>query len=240
MKYKTKRTVLVIIYLLVGVFLGLYLKTGKEFFEPLSINKMKETSTKIKNLKAEINSINEELEKQDKKLEILEKLVKNDSEFLKFLKDEKVFYEMISGDVDLEGAGIVLTITEESVDRPVKRTDVIHDSDLLRIINDLRTSGAEAISINDLRVYSRTGVKCNGPVVRLNGRTKGAPFIIKAIGNSDKLYSAIKSPGTFASILETINPIKLEIEQKEKVLVKKKIDEDKIIYSKTLTGEDKK
>ncbi|WP_215492434.1 DUF881 domain-containing protein [Fenollaria sporofastidiosus] len=240
MKYKTKRIVLVIIYLLIGVFLGLYLKTGKEFFEPLSINKMKETSTKIKNLKAEIKSINEELEKQDKKLETLEKLVKNDSEFLKFLKDEKVFYEMISGDVDLEGAGIVLTITEESVDRPVKRTDVIHDSDLLRIINDLRTSGAEAISINDLRVYSRTGVKCNGPVVRLNGRTKGAPFIIKAIGNSDKLYSAIKSPGTFASILETINPIKLEIEQKEKVLVKKKIDEDKIIYSKTLTGEDKK
>lgn len=240
MKYKIKRIVLVIIYLLIGVFLGLYLKTGKEFFEPLSINKMKETSTKIKNLKAEIKSINEELEKQDKKLETLEKLVKNDSEFLKFLKDEKVFYEMISGDVDLEGAGIVLTITEESVDRPVKRTDVIHDSDLLRIINDLRTSGAEAISINDLRVYSRTGVKCNGPVVRLNGRTKGAPFIIKAIGNSDKLYSAIKSPGTFASILETINPIKLEIEQKEKVLVKKKIDEDKIIYSKTLTGEDKK
>ncbi len=240
MKHKTKRIVLVIIYLLIGVFLGLYLKTGKEFFEPLSINKMKETSTKIKNLKAEIKSINEELEKQDKKLETLEKLVKNDSEFLKFLKDEKVFYEMISGDVDLEGAGIVLTITEESVDRPVKRTDVIHDSDLLRIINDLRTSGAEAISINDLRVYSRTGVKCNGPVVRLNGRTKGAPFIIKAIGNSDKLYSAIKSPGTFASILETINPIKLEIEQKEKVLVKKKIDEDKIIYSKTLTGEDKK
>ncbi len=240
MKYKTKRIVLVIIYLLIGVFLGLYLKTGKEFFEPLSINKMKETSTKIKNLKAEIKSINDELEKQDKKLETLEKLVKNDSEFLKFLKDEKVFYEMISGDVDLEGAGIVLTITEESVDRPVKRTDVIHDSDLLRIINDLRTSGAEAISINDLRVYSRTGVKCNGPVVRLNGRTKGAPFIIKAIGNSDKLYSAIKSPGTFASILETINPIKLEIEQKEKVLVKKKIDEDKIIYSKTLTGEDKK
>ena len=217
MKYKTKRIVLVIIYLLIGVFLGLYLKTGKEFFEPLSINKMKETST-----------------------ETLETLVKNDSEFLKFLKDEKVCYEMISGDVDLEGAGIVLTITEESVDRPVKRTDVIHDSDLLRIINDLRTSGAEAISINDLRVYSRTGVKCNGPVVRLNGRTKGAPFIIKAIGNSDKLYSAIKSPGTFASILETINPIKLEIEQKEKVLVKKKIDEDKIIYSKTLTGEDKK
>lgn len=240
MKHKTKRIVLVIIYLLIGVFLGLYLKTGKDFFEPLSINKMKETSTKIKNLKAEIKSINEELEKQDKKLETLEKLVKNDSEFLKFLKDEKVFYEMISGDVDLEGAGIVLTITEESVDRPVKRTDVIHDSDLLRIINDLRTSGAEAISINDLRVYSRTGVKCNGPVVRLNGRTKGAPFIIKAIGNSDKLYSAIKSPGTFASILETINPIKLEIEQKEKVLVKKKIDEDKIIYSKTLTGEDKK
>lgn len=240
MKHKIKRVVLVIIYIVVGILLGLYLKTDREFYEPLSINKMKETSIKVKNLKAEIKSINEELDKQEKKLETLEKLVKNDSDFLAFLNEEKLFYQMISGDVDLEGPGIVLTIREEAVDRPVRRTDVVHDSDLLRIINDLKDSGAEAISINDLRVYSRTGVKCNGPVVRLNGRTKGAPFVIKAIGNSDKLYSAIKSPGTFSSILETINPIKLDIEQSENVLVKKKIDEDKIIYSEKLTGEDKK
>lgn len=239
MKSKVKRVILVIIYIAVGVFLGLYLKTDREFYEPLSINKLKDTNIRIKTLKAEIKSINEELDKQDKKLENLEKLIHNDADFLKFLKDEKIFYEMISGDVDLEGAGIVVSIVEESVDRDPRRTDVIHDSDLLRIINDLRVAGAEAISINDLRVYSRTGVKCNGPVVRLNGRTKGAPFIIKAIGNSDKLYSALKSPGTFASILETINPIKLTIEQEEKVLVKNKIDEDKFIYSKKVTGEDK-
>ena len=240
MKHKVKSIILLALYLIVGVFLGLYLKTDREFYEPLNINTMKDTNLKIRTLKAEIKSINEELDKQNKKLENLEKLINNDEDFLKFLNDEKVFYEMISGDVDLEGAGIVLSIVEEKVDREVRRTDVIHDSDLLRIINDLRVAGAEAISINDLRVYSRTGVKCNGPVVRLNGRTKGAPFIIKAIGNSDKLYSAMKSPGTFASILETINPIKLTIEQKDKVLVKKKIDEDKTIYSQKVTGEDKK
>lgn len=240
MKHKVKSIILLALYLIVGVFLGLYLKTEREFYEPLNINTMKDTNLKIRTLKAEIKSINEELDKQNKKLENLEKLINNDEDFLKFLNDEKVFYEMISGDVDLEGAGIVLSIVEEKVDREVRRTDVIHDSDLLRIINDLRVAGAEAISINDLRVYSRTGVKCNGPVVRLNGRTKGAPFIIKAIGNSDKLYSAMKSPGTFASILETINPIKLTIEQKDKVLVKKKIDEDKTIYSQKVTGEDKK
>lgn len=240
MKHKVKSVILLVLYLIVGVFLGLYLKTDREFYEPLNINTMKETNLNIRTLKAEIKSINEELDKQNKKLENLEKLIDNDEDFLKFLNDEKVFYEMISGDIDLEGAGIVLSIVEEKVDREVRRTDVIHDSDLLRIINDLRVAGAEAISINDLRVYSRTGVKCNGPVVRLNGRTKGAPFIIKAIGNSDKLYSAMKSPGTFASILETINPIKLTIEQKDKVLVKKKIDEDKTIYSQKVTGEDKK
>lgn len=240
MKHKVKSIILLALYLIVGVFLGLYLKTDREFYEPLNINTMKDTNLKIMTLKADIKSINEELDKQNKKLENLEKLINNDEDFLKFLNDEKVFYEMISGDVDLEGAGIVLSIVEEKVDREVRRTDVIHDSDLLRIINDLRVAGAEAISINDLRVYSRTGIKCNGPVVRLNGRTKGAPFIIKAIGNSDKLYSAMKSPGTFASILETINPIKLTIEQKDKVLVKKKIDEDKTIYSQKVTGEDKK
>lgn len=54
MKHKIKRVVLVIIYIVVGIFLGLYLKTDREFYEPLSINKMKETSIKVKNLKAEI------------------------------------------------------------------------------------------------------------------------------------------------------------------------------------------
>ncbi len=111
MKHKIKRVVLVIIYIVVGIFLGLYLKTDREFYEPLSINKMKETSINVKNLKAEIKSINEELDKQEKKLETLDNLVKNDSDFLAFLNEEKLFYQMISGDVDLEGPGIVLTIS---------------------------------------------------------------------------------------------------------------------------------
>ena len=92
MKHKIKRVVLVIIYIVVGIFLGLYLKTDREFYEPLSINKMKETSINVKNLKAEIKSINEELDKQEKKLETLDNLVKNDSDFLAFLNEEKLFY----------------------------------------------------------------------------------------------------------------------------------------------------
>ncbi len=55
--------------------------------------------------------------------------------------------------------------------------DIVHDVDVLRIINDWRGGRAEAISINGQRVLSVTEIKCGGPIIRVNGKGLVAPFL---------------------------------------------------------------
>ena len=68
---------------------------------------------------------------------------------------------------------------------------LVHDGDLINIVNILKNAGAEAISINDQRVVSTTAITCEGYVVRINGEKVGAPFKIKAIGSPEYLKGSL-------------------------------------------------
>lgn len=64
---------------------------------------------------------------------------------------------------------------------------MVHDEDLRRIINEMKNSGAEAISINDQRIVATTAIVCSGAVATVNGVKLNSPFEIKAIGNKASL-----------------------------------------------------
>src|SRR3712207_6170352 len=73
----------------------------------------------------------------------------------------------------VKGTGIKITLTditgelpEDFVERQLK---IIHDTDMIQVINDLKNAGAEAISINGLRLIDKSSVACNGAFLRING-----------------------------------------------------------------------
>ncbi len=72
---------------------------------------------------------------------------------------------------------------------------LVHDGDLINIVNILKNAGAEAISINDQRIVSSTAITCDGYVVRINGEKVGAPFKIKAIGSPEYLKGSLDVSG---------------------------------------------
>jgi uncharacterized protein YlxW (UPF0749 family) len=104
--------------------------------------------------------------------------------------------EILAGLSELEGPGIVVTMkdsqiqtgSDSSVDDELY---LIHDEDILRVINELRAAGAEALSINDERILATTEIRCAGPTVSVNNSRYAAPFIIRAIGDSKNLESAL-------------------------------------------------
>ena len=102
---------------------------------------------------------------------------------------------------DVTGRGIIITIKDNNSGKLGDRNDIIHDSDLKNIINELKNSGAQAISINDQRIVHSTAITCVGSVIQVNNEKVGSPFIIKAIGNQDLLWN-VKRPGGFLEILE--------------------------------------
>ena len=111
--------------------------------------------------------------------------------------------EITAGLTDVEGPGVTV-ILEDSASANLTGDEadyLIHDSDLLSVINELRSAGAEAISLNGERILATSEVRCTGAVVTVNGRRYAAPYILFAIGDPDTLYSALTMRSGVADVL---------------------------------------
>lgn len=108
----------------------------------------------------------------------------------KALKRDLVKNSMFAGTRTVRGEGVVITVDDGT--GPVKDDGqisslLVHDNDILRIINELKAAGAEAISVNGQRIIDTTSVSCAGYTVRINGTTYARPFVICAVGDSTRL-----------------------------------------------------
>jgi uncharacterized protein YlxW (UPF0749 family) len=93
------------------------------------------------------------------------------------------------------GSGVIIKLTDS--DKPVKPSEnpnigLIHNTDLLEIINNLWTGKAIAISLNNERITAKTGIRCVGPTILVNKTRIVPPFTIKAIGNPKSLAESVK------------------------------------------------
>ena len=154
------------------------------------------------------------------------------------LKSEVEKLELQLGLVDVEGPGVMVSM-RDSAAQSVTGDDqkyIIHDSDLLSVINDLRDAGAEAISLNGERLLSTSEVRCAGAVVIVNGRRYAAPFVLNAIGDSATLYNALTMRGGVVDVLGQWK-IEVKVTPSEKLTVPKYNGVVDFRYAKPVTGE---
>lgn len=93
---------------------------------------------------------------------------------------------------------------------------IVHESHVFQVLNELKISGAEALSINGQRIHANSYIKCNGPVITVDGKNFPAPFVIEAIGDSSVLGSSLQLTGGVLDKLVNDN-IVVTIEQKSKI-----------------------
>ena len=131
--------------------------------------------------------------------------------------------ELLAGQTDLEGPGVIVTLTEntnKNNNDPNIEDFMIHDADLLRLINELFDADAEAISINNERLIAKSEIRCAGSTVSVNNRRYAAPFVIKAIGDPNNLESALKMPGGIVDLLSMFN-VNIDIKKQNKLTVER-------------------
>ena len=134
--------------------------------------------------------------KYDDSAKIVEEYQNNSSTnntLIASMKDQIQALSAMSGVTDLKGEGIVITLNDgtKTSDASVRPDTLVHDSDLLTVVNELKAAGAEAISINGQRIIATSAIRCVGPVIQVNYQKVAAPFEIKAIGNAQYLESAM-------------------------------------------------
>jgi len=96
------------------------------------------------------------------------------------------------------GPGIVISLDDNP--DPLQVGDnpedyIVHDYNLLFVVNQLKSSGAEAISINNERVIASSEVRCAGPTILVNTTRVSPPFEIKVIGNPEVMESSMRATG---------------------------------------------
>ena len=96
---------------------------------------------------------------------------------------------------------------------------IVHYSDLLDVVSELKNAGAEAISVNDQRVVATTAINCEGNVININGEKISSPFVIKAIGSSVYMYSALMRTGGAIEYIKQGVPV--TVKQSNNITIKK-------------------
>lgn len=154
-----------------------------------------------------------ELEEAGEKLEIARQQASENTEGSKEKEEELKRNNMLLGLTDVSGEGVIVTIKDNSsiTSDSISVTDdvsryLVHNGDLLGIVSELKNAGAEAISINDQRIVSTTSITCEGNVINVNGEKISSPFVIKAIGNSLYMYSALTRIGGSIEIYNSYIP----------------------------------
>ena len=127
------------------------------------------------------------------------------------------------GLTEVKGTGVIIKLDDN---RNVKQDEIlgdissylVHEEDLLQIVNELFNAGADAISINDQRIVSTTSILCDGNILRVNGEITGVPITIKAIG--DWIYYNLNRPQGYLDIMRR-DGVVVELEQVEEITIPK-------------------
>ena len=159
------------------------------------------------NLRAEVLRYKERYDNKVKDLENAElelekereSATKNDTALKE--KEEKITEgNKILGLTEVTGPGVIVTLGDSKKDASSSLDPsmlLVHDTDVLSVINELKNAGAEAISINDQRIINMSDIVFidAAGIIRVNGERILAPYTIKAIGNSSYLESSLIGNG---------------------------------------------
>lgn len=176
-------------------------------------------SEALVDLEAFEQTTNEVKKLQEEKTRLENALAKNgtDSKVLnESLQEMKSFAAL----TPVEGPGVIVTLVDS------RRSDtnfggqlqtnpdqVIHDQDVLNIVNELFASGAEAITVNDLRVAPGSSFRCVGTTILVNDIKIASPVRIRAIGDPETLYGAMNMPGGRMAEVRMFDPSMASLEK---------------------------
>lgn len=143
------------------------------------------------------NSLQKDLnDKQEELIKIEDELAKNEKN-LAFSAKETEKLRMVLGKVKVRGEGIIVTLDDNTYQPETGNVNnfIVHEHHVLKTVNELYISGAEAVAINGKRLKSNSYIVCNGPVITVDGEQFPAPFTISAIGNKETLEKALTMKG---------------------------------------------
>ncbi|MRG85489.1 DUF881 domain-containing protein [Salinibacillus xinjiangensis] len=172
---------------------------------------LNQVEQKNKELRAELLELKDGIRSFEEKLGNQEDLV---STYL----DEKKELEMVTGEVPIQGPGVTITLNDANYIPSEDNVNdyIVHDLHVHLVVNELLSSGANAISINGQRLLKNSHIACIGPVISVDGEQHPAPFVISAIGDPEVLNASFELQNGVLDVLVSDN-VEVTVEKKDQI-----------------------
>lgn len=198
-------------------------KSSSDILKMKTENELRDEITQWKdvyaNATAKINELNA-------KISEYQNSASKEDQAVAVIKSELDRVNIFAGLVPVKGQGIMVILDDTKALEKIANdigyydpnTYIIHDSDLVMIVNELLSAGAEAVSINGQRITGNTEIRCTGPQVLINGIRMVAPFEISAIGEATTLQGALSLRGGIIDSVKSAN-IEVKIEKQDEMII---------------------
>ena len=222
MAKKIESLILGIMCFLLTIGMCLQIKTVNNNGTTISTNQEEaELRSQVLKMKERYQASYERLEIVDKELETTRTEVASSNESLKLLEEKIKNVNSLLGLTEVTGQGVSITISDApaTIKSLTPEDLIVHNTDLLCIVNELKNAGAEAIEINGQRIVRTSSITCEGNVIMVNGERVSSPFVINAIGLPE-LLSTLNRPQGYLDILSQYN-IKTTLKKVESITIPK-------------------
>ena len=189
---EAKLTIMVVCVLLGMMLVAQFRITQRLEKDSLSYQRLEDLSARLKQTEKERNQLLIDMQKLKDKA--------GEQVFQRELAQLKMHANL----TPLQGPGVIVTLDDSKLPgKPGENQNLylIHDDDLLKVINELKAAGAEALSVNEQRLIATSEIRCAGPTVSVNNQRSSPPYVIKAIGDPKTLDAALKMRG---GVVETL------------------------------------
>ncbi len=230
MRRDNKNLIFLVIFLILGMamamqFRSVFLSNSQK--ESQSLNDVEKLKSSIKNEKELGEKLKKQVDEKEKEREenLKNTILSNNDSNLREIKQQLDQIKLKAGLTDVQGDGVVVTLDDaEARISEDESSLIIHDMDLVKVLNELKKAGAQAIAVNNERVMSLTEQMCAGPTIRINNRKYSTPFEIKAVGDPDSLYKGVSESEIIYLMLK--DKIRVDIKKAGNMIIPKYVNDN--------------
>lgn len=225
----TRNIALTLVCILLGVMLAWQYKSINYNQSVLSlqnkrVDELKDDYIKLQKQK---NDLQDALKKIEEENQTYEKVKAGDSEAAKQIQESLKKARIFAGLTDVKGKGIIVTLENNGY-------LYVEDIDIMNVVNELRASGAQAISVNDERIVAMSEIREAGQYIMINGKQMVSPFTIKAISDPENLEHSLTLIGGVLDGLKEIQ-LKVDVKKSDNVEISRFVDDGTTIRTDLLT-----
>lgn len=202
---QAKRTQIAIaaVTMLLGILIVTQLRVHQSATQALQNATESDLTQIVSKLDGEINTLR--VEAADLRLQLfkIEQASNNSAEVMTESSKNLNNLKIIAGLTKVYGPGIKALVTDEDA--------TLRAYDMVDIITELRVGGAEAISINGIRIVAATGISETQEAIFINQKQVAAPYEVLAIGNPEVIHDALVIPGGIRDKLSSLTGVSLYI-----------------------------